>query len=167
MERLVHAEDGTEQEKMMTFLKTNDKITGSDTTVDDRHYRLFYEILEEFFKCLIKNGIYHNDTHHENVFFIKGNSGEIKIGVIDFGKATFRSLMSSTSGIPIQVNMPEVGLDPETSIVNLMKEWLSRKTDGILLLKRYGGKKQKKLKKLKKTSKYKRKFKSTKRKRKM
>ena len=160
-------------EKLENIVKFWDK----DETVSkiESEFDSWNEKIKKLFKCFESNGLYHNDTHRENLIFIlKGETMEL--GLIDFGKATF----GKPSAIPTGTGF--ANLDPETSELETserrtseletskrrtselehFKRWMRRENVGKFSeTKLYGGKKSKtKRRKSKNKSKSKRKTKS-------
>jgi len=108
----------------------------------------FYTKIKNFLDCLEKNGLYHNDTHNENINFVINKKNLIKLAMLDFGKATVeKSIFVTGTGIP---RIESIDTDSKESerkqiIINVMTTWLIGKaedTRGINLnITRYGGKK--------------------------
>ena len=75
----------------MEFIPKKVDISDEMISVD------IYNKIQNYLDYLRENGVYHNDTHNENLFFI--NDGEYKIALIDYGKANTNSIYPSKSGI--------------------------------------------------------------------
>jgi hypothetical protein len=61
----------------------------------------FINGVKQGFNCLNDHGIYHNDSHSNNVFFLMSDTDSDipKVCIIDFGKAMCSSISPSTSGL--------------------------------------------------------------------
>ena len=85
------------------------------------NYLDIYKKVKDFFNYLIKNKLYHNDTHKNNLI-IKKN----KIILLDFGKATLNYAFNpSISGFP------EVKFSNNKKLNKLKKRYI------ILVIKNY------------------------------
>ena len=110
----------------------------------------FYKKIKNFLDCLEKNGLYHNDTHNENINFVINEKNLITLALLDFGKATVeKSIFVTSTGIP-RIESIDTYIYPTESerkqiIINVMTTWLigrANDTRGInLQIQRYGGKK--------------------------
>jgi len=89
---------------------------------------------------LESNGLYHNDTHSENVDFII--NAIVKIALIDFGKATLgKPTMATTTGIPRKTQNNNNKELSNVEIITLMVAWINgNKKDNDPFIERYGGK---------------------------
>lgn len=67
---------------------------------DDEKIELFSRT-KTALDCLRSNSIFHNDTHANNVLFIKETNGTIAPCLIDFGKANTEKSQPSTTGINV------------------------------------------------------------------
>lgn len=107
----------------------------------------FYTKIKNFLDCLEKNGLYHNDTHNENINFVINEQNLITLALLDFGKATVeKSIFATGTGIPrIDTDTYPEESERNEIIVNVMTTWLTgsaNDTRGInLQIQRYGGKK--------------------------
>ena len=52
------------------------------------NYAYFIDTIKEGLECFERNGLYHNDTHSENIGFYKDAGGNLQVVLMDFGKAT-------------------------------------------------------------------------------
>jgi len=96
-----------------------------------------YKKMAGFLKCLQDNGIFHNDTHNENLVFIKSDGETPKLALIDFGKATIGSQRFSTSsGLEI------VEDEKDETYKDALDKWIDRTPD--LWSEHFGGQKIKK-----------------------
>ena len=140
-------------EKMELLDKSKRKIILSLVTNFNKDYQIeflkeIYSKITRLLDCLEKHGIYHNDTHNENIDFVKTHDSifPLKLVLLDFGKATVgKSIMATTTGIPKRTPLYGETLTDD-AIINLMTTWLTANKDadtGInLQIKRYGGKRQ-------------------------
>jgi hypothetical protein len=66
----------------------------------------FIETIKAGLDCFERNGLYHNDTHSENIGFYKDDGGNIQVVLMDFGKATLtnKNRYQSPSGFYKQLD---------------------------------------------------------------
>ena len=64
---------------------------------DEDTWKTWYNKMETALQCLESNKIFHNDTHSENIVFYRDETNEIKLAIIDFGKASLNEPISKTS----------------------------------------------------------------------
>ena len=99
--------------------------------------------------CLRENGIFHNDTHPDNILFLPPDEGSDipKVAIIDFGKAMCGSQAPSSSGIYV----PETNESEEEQITDFIK-WIKKQQKKDLFNEKqcFGGKQKKKRKTCKK-----------------
>jgi hypothetical protein len=76
------------------------KISQSDLQrLDDDSKQQLFTNTKRALNCLRENAIYHNDTHSNNVLFVRGTEGMINPCLIDFGKAYCNQSMPTTTGM--------------------------------------------------------------------
>jgi hypothetical protein len=82
-----------------------------------QHHTHLMQIIKSGLDCFEQNGLYHNDTHSDNIGFYKDADGNLQVVLMDFGKATLtdKNRYPSTTGFYKQ-------LDSEDKF----KEWLLR-----------------------------------------
>lgn len=101
----------------------------------------FIETIKAGLDCFERNGLYHNDTHSDNIGFYKDSEGNIQVVLMDFGKATLtdKNRYQSPSGFYKQLDNKEK-----------FNEWLSHAIQVNTGRRHfYGGKKRKTHKKKK------------------
>ena len=64
---------------------------------DEDTWKTWYTKMETALQCLESNNIFHNDTHSENIVFYRDETNQIKLAIIDFGKASLNESISKTS----------------------------------------------------------------------
>jgi len=64
---------------------------------DEDTWKIWYTKIETALQCLESNNIFHNDTHSENIVFYRDETNQIKLAIIDFGKASLNKPISKTS----------------------------------------------------------------------
>ena len=85
------------------------QILGSDYKhTISQNYEYFTQVIKSGLQCFERNGLYHNDTHSENIGFYIDN-GFIKVCLMDFGKATLTNSnrYQSPSGFYEQIDNKE------------------------------------------------------------
>ena len=64
---------------------------------DEDTWKTWYTKMETALQCLESNKLFHNDTHSENIVFYRDETNQIKLAIIDFGKASLNEPISKTS----------------------------------------------------------------------
>jgi len=106
------------------------------------NYEYFLTTIKNGLDCFEKNGLYHNDTHVDNIGFYNDiHVDNIGIGIVlmDFGKATLtnNNRYQSPSGFYKEIDTKEK-----------FQKWLSHEIQPNIGLTFYGGKKKKNIKKI-------------------
>ena len=118
-------------------IKTNkDKILQNHATL--------ISMIKDGLDCFERNGLYHNDTHSDNIGFYD-DDGSIKVVLMDFGKATLtdNSRYQSPSGFYKEIND-----------ISKFEQWLSHKIqENTGRRSFYGGRRKRRLTKNKKNRK--------------
>jgi hypothetical protein len=78
------------------------EIKWNTIKLNDKEIINSYDNIIKYLEFLRANGLFHNDTHRDNLFFI--NDGDYKMGLIDFGQSSTESLHASIIGIKIKNN---------------------------------------------------------------
>ena len=82
------------------------------------NYEYFITTIKNGLDCFERNGLYHNDTHSDNIGFYSDSTNNIQVVLLDFGKATVtrNQRYQSPSGFYKQIDSKEK-----------IEEWLGRK----------------------------------------
>ena len=106
--------------------------------------------IKEKLLCLRAHGIFHNDTHPDNILFLPPDEGSDipNIGIIDFGKAMCKNSLPSTTGLYV----PDDDESEEDQIRDFII-WIKKqqKKGDMFNDKEYFGGKRKKTRKPRKT----------------
>jgi len=135
--------DGEETDFLLFDIKM-EKINTIDTKNEENkkkildNYEYFITTIKNGLDCFERNGLYHNDTHSDNIGFYYYNnndsSNNIQVVLLDFGKATTTNNQryQSPSGFYKEIDSKEK-----------FQEWLERKIQVNINKNFYGGKRQK------------------------
>lgn len=98
----------------------------------------YYSKIVQLFTCFEANGLYHNDSHIENMCFVRLPNQKYSLALIDFGKATLNGPLHSSSMGFIK-NNPDLTMEDRKN--NFLK-WIGKSVDSDTLWDedvRYGG----------------------------
>jgi hypothetical protein len=122
---------------------------------NEENWKPWYKNITNLLNCFEANGLFHNDTHVDNLTFIKDKEKNIKLALFDFGKSTFRE----------QLQPSRSGFTKGEYNEQQFNRWLNHiNLDHLSPYELYGGKPKKISRKNSKTSKKQKKRKNKKRK---
>ena len=88
--------------EMIEVSITMEKLNKIEKSCNDLEDSSIYDNIISYLEFLRSNGLFHNDTHPGNLFFI--DDKDYEMGLIDFGQSNTKSLYSSFLGIKIKNN---------------------------------------------------------------
>ena len=105
--------------EMIEISITMEKLNKIEKKCDELNDVTIYNNIISYLEFLRSNGLFHNDTHPDNLFFI--DDKDYKMGLIDFGQSNTKSLYSSFLGIKIKNNT-----NNHNTKINKLQAWCKK-----------------------------------------
>ena len=100
------------------------EIKWNTIKLNDKEIINSYDNIIKYLEFLRSNGLFHNDTHPGNLFFINDGDDGCKMGLIDFGQSNTKSLNSSFLGIKIKNNKNNHNIK-----IKKLKSWCNKSSN--------------------------------------